>query len=169
MLARSALIARWYANQVPWDPLRELHRVPARSSNQSRPHGIDRGNCNESGPQGIAAGPAPVDRSMALQPSPLGSMVVHTFNQCLPYSLKQSTRATPPRSAQKPMIFLGFKAFRGIERKKVSPQNFTGPSKLVFVFRCQWELSTTNTHFLFCAPLFVFFEFKRYGGLRIYE
>jgi hypothetical protein len=37
MLARSALITRWNSNQVPWDPSRELHRVPARSSNQSRP------------------------------------------------------------------------------------------------------------------------------------
>ena len=34
--------------------------------------------CIESGPQGIAAaGPAPVDHSMELQPSPLGSKVVH--------------------------------------------------------------------------------------------
>jgi hypothetical protein len=48
MLARSALITRWNSNQVPWDPSRELHRVPA-----------------------------PMDPSRELQPGPLGSMVVH--------------------------------------------------------------------------------------------
>ena len=52
----------------PWDPSRELHRVPARSSNQYRPpwnrlrelhrvpsRGIHRGNCIESPPVGIAS------------------------------------------------------------------------------------------------------------------
>ena len=45
-LARSVLITRWNSNQVPWDPWlcimlahrsKVVHRVPARSSNQSRP------------------------------------------------------------------------------------------------------------------------------------
>jgi hypothetical protein len=50
MLARSALITRWNSNQVPWDPSRELHRVPA-----------------------------PMDHSMELQPGAAdGSKVVHT-------------------------------------------------------------------------------------------
>ena len=30
LLARSALITRWHSNQVPWDPSKELHRVPSR-------------------------------------------------------------------------------------------------------------------------------------------
>jgi hypothetical protein len=68
--ARSALITRWNSNQVPWDPSRELHRVPAR-------RGLHH------------AGPVGVDHSMELQPGPLdpsrelhrvpahGSKVVH--------------------------------------------------------------------------------------------
>ena len=50
MLARSALITRWNSNQVPWHPSRELHRVPARSSNQSRPPWITRWNSNPARP-----------------------------------------------------------------------------------------------------------------------
>ena len=30
LLARSVLITRWHSNQVPWDPSKELHRVPSR-------------------------------------------------------------------------------------------------------------------------------------------
>ena len=57
--ARSALITRWNSNQVPWDPSRELHRVPSR--------GIDRGNCIES---------RPMDPWLCIMLAH-GSMVVH--------------------------------------------------------------------------------------------
>jgi hypothetical protein len=52
--ARSALITRWNSNQVPWDPSRELHRVPSR--------GIHRGNCIESRPAApTSPGPHGID------------------------------------------------------------------------------------------------------------
>ena len=99
MLARSALITRWNSNQVPWHPSRELHRVPARSSNQSRPPWITRWNSNParpmdpwlcimlahgskvvhtSGPwiQGCASC-WPMDPRLCIMLAPVGSKVVH--------------------------------------------------------------------------------------------
>ena len=102
MLARSAWITRWNSNQVPWDP-RLCARVPARSSNHARPPWnrlrelhrvparrgllllarsvlITRWNSNQV-PSDLSRElhrvPAPMDHSMALQPGPHGSKVVH--------------------------------------------------------------------------------------------
>ena len=66
MLARSAWITQWNSNQVPWDPSRELHRVPALGSmvvhhagpgiqgcaSIPGPRGIHRENCIEYRPAG---------------------------------------------------------------------------------------------------------------------
>ena len=106
MLARSALITRWNSNQVPWDPSRELHRVPARSSNQSRPpwnrlrklhrvpaHGsLDGTPTRSPGIHGCAYF-RPMDPWLCIESrpgvcrrSPNVCRRLHTFNQCLPTS-----------------------------------------------------------------------------------
>jgi hypothetical protein len=94
MLARSALITRWNSNQVPWDPSRELHRVPARSSNHARTPWNRLRELHRVPAHGSKvvhhAGPVGVDHSMELQPGPLGSMVVHRV------PARSSNHARPP-------------------------------------------------------------------------
>ena len=58
----------------PWDPSRQLHRVPARRGlHHAGPVGVDHSIELPTGPQGIAAaGPVGVDHSIELQPGPHG-------------------------------------------------------------------------------------------------
>ena len=76
----------------PWDPSRELHRVPARRGlHYAGPVGVDHSRELLTGPEGIAAaGPVGVDRSIELQPGPHGIQGCASSRRSLPGSEKFS-------------------------------------------------------------------------------